>query len=208
MNSTGIGAYAAAFVAEHTATFMQALSTAASAAEQGRLREAALAGQRLSDGGRHLVKAVVRDALAADMWWALGDMLSMHPQAAWEQFAKRGTCPGPTAPAPGGDAHRGPGGDARAVARLRCRPRRRGAGIQHHVRPCRRATAPGGPSARRAVWIFVALPGSGADSTPLAGADVIRQWTSVLADENALTWLREVVTTQSAGPCGDDGPAG
>ncbi|GAA1387858.1 MULTISPECIES: hypothetical protein [Catellatospora] len=174
---------------------MQALSTAASAAEQGRLREAALARQRLSDGGRHLVKAVVRDALAADMdWWALGDMLSMHPQAAWEQFGKRGTgLPAPAQQRPhlavtltAGlvGTHEQPPGYGVDLT---------GVGLEYSIMfdPVAVQLRQAAQALGEQIWICVALPGSGADSTPLAGVDVIRQWTLVLADENALTWLRE-----------------
>src|SRR5262245_26254760 len=49
---------------------------------------AAAAAGRVRDSGEHLPTAVVRDMLAAGVnWWRIGDLLSMHPQAVFEQFA-------------------------------------------------------------------------------------------------------------------------
>jgi hypothetical protein len=63
----------------------EALDAAAAAAAAGDWRQVAAAAGRLEEWAGHTCTAVVRDALAAGVgWWALGELLGLHPQAAWE----------------------------------------------------------------------------------------------------------------------------
>jgi hypothetical protein len=60
---------------------------AATAVASGDFTQAATAAQRLLQYAEHVQTAVVRDALASGAdWWQLGEHLSLHPQAAYEQY--------------------------------------------------------------------------------------------------------------------------
>src|SRR6266704_4101277 len=88
----------------HTAAvrdqYGQSLSTvfaaAASAVADGQFHQGAVLAERVRAAGDDLLHSVVRDALMAGVdWWALGEALSMHPQAAFDQYANliEGTVP-------------------------------------------------------------------------------------------------------------------
>ncbi|MEV4417946.1 hypothetical protein [Catellatospora sp. NPDC049609] len=204
MTSASIGARSSAFLAEHSATFAQALITATDAAAGGRLRDAALAAERLRDGGRHLFKAVLRDALDAGMdWWALGDMVSLHPQAAWEQYGRLAEVP---APAPARQRPHLAITFTAGLTRVHEQSPEYGVEVSEVGYPYGFAFDPTVERIRAAagvlgedVWIAVTLP----DATeppvaPVDGVDVIKQWTSVLADDDAVVWLREVLDAHAA----------
>jgi len=54
----------------------------------GNFGEATTQAQRVVDAGRHLLHSVVRDALATGLdWWAIGELLDLHPQAAFDAYA-------------------------------------------------------------------------------------------------------------------------
>ncbi|MFC7246943.1 hypothetical protein ACFQO7_31075 [Catellatospora aurea] len=199
MITSDISAQATAFLAEHTATFHAAVADATAAAGAGRLREVSLAAERLRDGGQYLFMAVLEDALAAGMdWWALGDMVSLHPQAAWEQYGKNRTAP---AAAP---ARQRPHLAIKLTAGL--------SGVHEHSAeygpdiadlgtPCSFAFDPTVDRIRRAaqtlgedVWIAVNLPDRARPAAePIDGVDAVKQWISVLTDDDDVAWLREVL---------------
>ena len=78
-------AYTDVFRDQHGTSLTEGLATAAAAGDLGR---ATVAAQRVIDGGQHLLHSVVRDALAAGLdWWAIGELLAMHPQAAFDAYA-------------------------------------------------------------------------------------------------------------------------
>ena len=82
------GAYTGAFLGQHgDAIGADAAGTAAAAAVADWKRAAASAA-RVQAGALHLHHHVIRDALADGLdWHDVGELLGMHPQAAFEQFA-------------------------------------------------------------------------------------------------------------------------
>jgi len=180
-----------------------ALDTAAAASAAGDWRQAAGAAGRLAEWAGHTGTAVVRDALAAGTdWWALSELLRLHPQAAYEQY--RGLyagLPSPAAQRPGlavvctaglvathdfddeygidlddlGDDHSLAGEPT--VARLRA------------------AAAALGED----LWIAVRLPGDyeGANDAPEADTAITR-WTTVVLHPDELGWLREALALNAA----------
>ncbi|MFI9597712.1 hypothetical protein [Nonomuraea sp. NPDC052265] len=82
------GVYTEAFREQHGTSFTGALAAAVAAARAGDFTRAATAAARLRAEGGHLQHSVVCDALAAGLdWWALGEVLAMHPQTAFEAYA-------------------------------------------------------------------------------------------------------------------------
>src|SRR4249920_1293092 len=82
----------------HGAALTYTLQLAATAVADGDFRAAAAAAELLRQWAEHAHTAVVRDALLAGTdWWTLGEHLSLHPQAAWEQY--RGVVEGLRPPA-------------------------------------------------------------------------------------------------------------
>ena len=58
------------------------------AAAAGDWKDAAAGAARVQAGALHLHHSVVRDALAGGLdWWGIGEVLAMHPQAAFEEYA-------------------------------------------------------------------------------------------------------------------------
>jgi hypothetical protein len=59
--------------------------TGLQAATAGDFKQATIMAERFTAGARHLHHSVVRDALAAGLdWWQLGELLALHPQAAFD----------------------------------------------------------------------------------------------------------------------------
>lgn len=82
------GAYTDVFREQHGTTLTDGLAATATAAMAGDLNQATTQAQRVVDAGRHLLHSVVRDALAADLdWWQIGELLNLHPQAAFDAYA-------------------------------------------------------------------------------------------------------------------------
>src|SRR5258708_36512090 len=82
------GNYPGAFLDQHgDASAADEAGTAAAAAAADWKRAAASAA-RVQAGALHLHHSVIRDALAEGLdWWDVGELLAMHPQAAFGQFA-------------------------------------------------------------------------------------------------------------------------
>jgi hypothetical protein len=82
------GAYTDVFREQHGTTLTDGLAATAAAVVAGDLSRATTAARRVVDAGRHLLHSVVRDALAAGLdWWAIGELLDLHPQAAFDAYA-------------------------------------------------------------------------------------------------------------------------
>jgi hypothetical protein len=76
------------FREQHAATLTDGVAATAAAARAGDLHHATTAAQRVVAAGRHLLHSVVRDALGTDLdWWQVGELLDMHPQAAFDTYA-------------------------------------------------------------------------------------------------------------------------
>ncbi len=50
------------------------------------------------------------------------------------------------------------------------------------------------------MWTAVTVPGAfeGAEGDPIPGTDAVEQWTSVVAQADELTWLREAIALNAA----------
>jgi hypothetical protein len=141
---------------------------------------------------------VVRDALAAGVgWWALGELLGLHPQAAWESC--RAVTEGLSSPAeqrPGlavvctaglvsshdfDDEYGIDADDLGADHSLAAEPT---------VARLRAAAA----VLNEDLWIAVRLPGGyeGADDAPDTDVAITR-WTTVVLHPDELGWLREAL---------------
>jgi hypothetical protein len=199
MTQTRTSGYIRTFVDEHAAAFVRMLDEAAVAAGDGKLREAASLADRFRDGGRHLYQAVVRDALAAGLdWWAISEIISLHPQAAYAEY---------------GRLHEGVATPAEQRPHLAMVLTAGLAGV-HDMLPAYGidvedlgesysiAADPKVAQVRKAagligedVWIAITVPGDveGATGGPEEGADVIAQWTSAVTDADGLVWLREAL---------------
>ncbi|WP_201749935.1 hypothetical protein [Micromonospora sicca] len=54
----------------------------------GDFKNAVTLAERFTAGARHLHHSVMRDALAAGLdWWQIGELLTLHPQAAFDAYA-------------------------------------------------------------------------------------------------------------------------
>jgi hypothetical protein len=85
------GAYTGAFRDQDGGALAVGVNGTAAAAAAGDWKQAAASAARVQAGALHLHHSVVRDALAAGLdWWAIGELLAMHPQAAFEQYANLG----------------------------------------------------------------------------------------------------------------------
>src|SRR6266536_2071321 len=89
MSQTRAVTYTAAVADQYGKSLATVFTTAASAVADGQFQQGAVLAERIRAAGEDLLHSVVRDALLAGMdWWALGEvLLSMHPQAAFEQYA-------------------------------------------------------------------------------------------------------------------------
>jgi hypothetical protein len=88
MTSARAGTYTETFRAQHGAVLTEALDGAATAATGGDFSRAAVLAAQVRDSGDHLHHSVVRDALTAGLdWWQIADLLHIHPQAAFLDYA-------------------------------------------------------------------------------------------------------------------------
>lgn len=174
-----------------------ALDRAATAAGGGDFAAASTAAIALRQDAEHAVTAVVRDALAAGLdWWAVGEHLGLHPQAAYEQY--RGAAEGLRTPAEQRhdlavvctagllDAHDlddesgidlGDLGDDHSLTR------------DPTVLRLRAAAATLGEDA----WIAVRLPGTYEGEDDLDDDAAINRWSTVVTHPDELGWLREAL---------------
>jgi hypothetical protein len=88
MTPTRTGAHTATFREQHGITLTDGLAATAAAALAGDFKQAATLAERVGDAGQHLLHSVVRDALAAGLdWWQVGELVNLHPQAAFDAYA-------------------------------------------------------------------------------------------------------------------------
>ena len=174
-----------------------ALDQAAAAAAGGDFARAAAAAARLRQYADHAATAVVRDALAAGCdWWALGEYLGLHPQAAYEQH--RGAAEGLRTPAEQ-RPHLAVVCTAGLVAAHdlddECGVDLDDLGADHSlatestVTRLRAAAATLGED----VWITVRLPGDYEGADDLDDDVAITRWTTVVLHPDELGWLREAL---------------
>src|SRR5512144_1759100 len=191
----------------HGAALTDALQRAAAAVVRGDFRAAATAAELLRQWAEHAHIAVVRDALlAGTSWWTLGEHLSLHPQAAWEQY--RGVVEGLRSPAEQQpplavvctaglvaehDMDAGYGIDLEDL------------GTDHSlmldptVVRLRTAAAAVGED----IWIAVRLPGQYEGDDDLDDDAAITCWTTVVAHPDELGWLRQALALATDTDVGD-----
>jgi hypothetical protein len=175
-----------------------ALHTAAGAAARGDWPQASGAAEKVQQWAAHTQAAVVRDALAAGLdWWQLGELLGLHPQAAWQQY--RGAAEGLPSPA----AQRPRLAVVCTAGLVAAHDIEPGYGIglddlgsDHSLARDPDVTRLRGAAAALGedLWITVRLPGGyeGDDELPDAAAAVSR-WTTVVLHPDELGWLREAL---------------
>src|SRR5258708_19556264 len=82
------GNYPGAFLDQHGDDIAADEARTAAAAAAADWKRAAASAARVQAGALHLHHSVIRDALAEGLdWWDVGELLAMHPQAAFGQFA-------------------------------------------------------------------------------------------------------------------------
>ena len=192
----------------HGAALTYTLQQAATAVADGDFRAAAAAAELLRQWAEHAHTAVVRDALLAGTdWWTLGEHLSLHPQAAWEQY--RGVVEGLRPPAEQQpplavlctaglvaehDMDAGYGIDLEDL------------GADHSlmldptVVRLRTAAAAVGED----IWITVRLPGRYEGDDDLDDDAAITRWTTVVAHPDELGWLRQALALATDTDVGDE----
>ena len=183
----------------YAGTLGDALDQAAAAAAGGDFARAVTAAGRLRQYAEHAGTAVVRDALAAGLdWWALGEHLGLHPQAAYEQHrsAAEGLRP-PAEQRPGlavvctaglVAAH-----DLDAGVDLDDLGEDHSLTSEPTVARLRAAAATLGED----VWIAVRLPGGYEGADDLDDDTAITRWTTVVLHPDDLGWLREALTLRA-----------
>ena len=73
---------------QHDTTLPEVLDATCAAAAAGDFGQAVTHARRVIDDAQHLQHSVVREALAAGLdWWQVGDLLDLHPQAAFDTYA-------------------------------------------------------------------------------------------------------------------------
>ncbi|MFG3701536.1 hypothetical protein ACGF5C_27040 [Micromonospora sp. NPDC047620] len=198
------GAYTGVFRDQHSATLTDALNAAAAAAAAGNLTRAFTQAHRATDEAGHLHRSVVRDALAAGLdWWAIGELLDMHPRAAFDTYAN--LADGTHAP-----AQQRPHLAVVCTAGLTAEHdmlSEHGIDLddldpQHSL-----TTDPTVVRLRAAeqllgddIWIAVKLPGVYDGDDDLDDDAAIRRWTTVALYPDELGWLREVLALNDRGP--------
>jgi len=203
MTATDSAAATAAFLARDQ-VLATAFSQAATAASGGDLAAARSQADKLQQAVSQLREAIVRDELAgAGDWWQLAAKLGVHPQQAyedWSYLAADRTPPAAQRPdcavvltaglAAAHDPHTEYGidiDDLDASHSLHAEP-----GVQRIRQAAERLADD--------IWIYVTLPGDfeGAEGDPVAGEDVIEQWTSVVITPDELTWLRQMLALNAS----------
>lgn len=182
---------------------------AAAAVAAGDFPAAATAADQLRQYAEHTCTAVIRDALAADAdWWAIGEHLGVHPQAAYEQY--RHVAEGLRAP-----AEQQPSLAVVCTAGLAAEHDQDDEygidlddlGDDHSLT--------GDPTVARLhaaatlldddVWIAVRLPGEYEGDDDLDDDEaVISRWTTVVTHSDELGWLRETLQLRTDGDDDED----
>jgi hypothetical protein len=193
---------------QHGAALTADLDSAAAAAAAGDWKDAAGGAARVQAGALHLHHSVARDALAGGLdWWGIGEVLAMHPQAAFEEYAN--LADGTTAPA-----------RQRPALAVTCTA---GLASLHDLEPWHGididdldsghslSTDPTVARLRAAaktlgedIWIAVKLPGEFEGDDDLDDGTAIRRWTTVVLHPDELGWLREALALSDEGEDLDD----
>ena len=163
--------------------------------QRGRVRRTTAL--RVVDAGRYLLPSVVRDALAAGLdWWQIGELLTVHPQAAFDAYANLA------------DSTRTPAQQRPELAVV-CTA---GLAAEHDMDtehgidlddldPQHRLTTD--PTVRRLraaaqlldddIWIAVKLPGEYDGDDDLDDGAASHRWSTVALYPDELGWLREAL---------------
>ena len=191
------GAYTDVFREQHATMLTDGLAATAAAAVAGDLRQATTAAQRVVDAGRHLLHSFVRDALAAGLdWWQIGELVNLHPQAAFDAYANLA------------DSTRTPAQQRPQLAVV-CTA---GLAAEHDMDTAHGidlddldpqhslTTDPTVIRLRAAaqlldddIWIAVKLPGGYDGDDDLDDGAASRRWTTVALYPDELGWLREAL---------------
>ena len=196
------GAYTGTFRDQHGISLAADLDGSAAAAAAADWKHAAASAARVRASALHLHHSVVRDALAAGLdWWAIGELLVMHPQAAFGEYAN--LADGTVTPA----AQR-PALAVTCTAGLAALhdmeswygididdlDSRHSLGTDPTVARLRETAAMLGED----IWIAVKLPGEFEGDDDLEDGPAIRRWTTVVLHPDELGWLREALALDAA----------
>ena len=173
----------------------------------GDFDQAATAAQHLRQYAEHVQTAVVRDVLAAGTdWWRLGDHLSLHPQAAYEQY--RGVAEGLRPPAEQ-QPHLAVVCTAGLVAEHDLDDEY-GVDLDDLGDDHSLTRDPTVVRLREAaalldedVWIAVRLPDDYEGADDLDDGAATSRWTTVVAHPDELGWLREALALNAEDPDGE-----
>jgi hypothetical protein len=202
------GAYTGAFHDQHRGILAADVDGTAAAAAAGDWKHAAASAARVQAGALYLHHSVVRDALAGGLdWWAIGELLAVHPQAAFEEYAN--LADGTTTPA-----------RQRPALAVTCTA---GLAALHDMEPWygididdldSRHSLSTEPTVARLrematmlgedIWIAVKLPGEYEGDDDLDNGTAIRRWTTVVLHPDELGWLREALALDAEGEDPDD----
>jgi hypothetical protein len=204
----GAGAYTGAFRDQHASALAADVDKAAAASAAADWKQAAASTARVQAGALHLHHSVIRDALAEGLdWWQVGELLGVHPQTAFEQYAN--LADGTTSPA-----------QQRPALAVTCTA---GLAAVHDIEPWHGIDAddldPGhslaaDPTIARMretaamlgqdIWIAVKLPGEYQGDDDLEDGTAIRRWTTVVLHPDELGWLREALAADAEDADGDE----
>ncbi len=196
------GAYTGTFRDQHGISLAADLDGSAAAAAAADWKHAAASAARVQASALHLHHSVVRDALAGGLdWWAIGELLAMHPQAAFEEYAN--LADGTVTP-----AQQRPALAVTCTAGLAALhdmeswygididdlDSRHSLGTDPTVARLRETAAMLGED----IWIAVKLPGEFEGDDDLEDGTAIRRWTTVVLHPDELGWLREALALDAA----------
>jgi hypothetical protein len=197
------GAYTGAFRDQRGGALAAGMDGAVAAAAVGDWKHAAAGAAQVQAGALHLHHSIVRDALAGGLdWWAIGELLAMHPQAAFEQYAN--LADDTVTPA-----------RQRPPLAVTCTA---GLAARHDMEPWfgididdldpgHSLTAD--PTVARLretaamlgedIWVAVKLPGQHQGDDDLEDGTAARRWTTVVLHPDELGWLREALALNAEG---------
>ena len=197
------GAYTGAFRDQHGGTLAADVDGTAAAAAAADWKHATASAARVQAGALHLHHSVVRDALAAGLdWWDVGELLAMHPQAAFEEYAN--LADGTVTPAA-----------QRPALAVTCTA---GLAAVHDMEPWygididdldSSHSLSADPTVARLretaamlgqdIWIAVKLPGEFEGDDDLEDGIAVRRWTTVVLHPDELGWLHEALALDAEG---------
>lgn len=208
MLATRTGVHTETFREQYGSSLAEGLAAATAAATAGDFKNAVTLAERFTAGARHLHHSVMRDALAAGLdWWQIGELLTLHPQAAFDAYAN--LADGTRTP-----AQQHPHLAVVCTAGLAAEhdmDTEHGIDLddldpQHSL-----TTDPTVVRLRAAaqllgddVWIAVKLPGTYEDDDDLDDDAAIRRWTTVALYPDELGWLREALALNAEEPDDDE----